>query len=143
MGVFDKLAFWKHDDLDTPKPDFGKDLGLGSDPGLTKHDDFADKGFAPKDDFTPTGGETAPTSPFDQPFPATRPSPAVPRQTGQAYSQQAQDPMAELKREIDLISSKIDTIRALIDAMNQRIVNIEHIARQEQEETPRKRSLTW
>ena len=36
-----------------------------------------------------------------------------------------------LKKELELISSKLDYLKASIEAVNQRLVNLEHLARQE------------
>lgn len=38
-----------------------------------------------------------------------------------------------LKKELELISSKLDYLKASIEAVNQRLVNLEHLARQEME----------
>jgi len=43
-----------------------------------------------------------------------------------------------LQKDLELISSKLDYLRASLDAINQRLVNIEHMARQGQE-TERRR----
>src|SRR3989338_5954006 len=38
-----------------------------------------------------------------------------------------------LQKELDLISSKLDYLKAGMEAINQRLANLEHMARQEQE----------
>ena len=43
---------------------------------------------------------------------------------------QQENPM---KKDLDLISSKLDYLKASIEAINQRLVNLEHLVRQEQQ----------
>ena len=126
MGFFRKLAFWKKDDLDFGMDDpfktslgandpLGKDIGAtqpGSDPlGSMKQD--------------PIGGMNAPS------FGAPPSSPTGYSSFSQPVPQQGASP------EIEVISAKLDAIKATMDSINQRLTNIERIANAEQEEKPR------
>ena len=112
MGMFSKLAFWKKDD------DFDfdnlaqKDLDLGMGKNGTPIQD--NLGLDEKSPFADhTAGLDAPTtnpySPQSQtPTPITPPAP-----TGMG------------DRDLELISSKLDTVKAILTSMDQRIANLE------------------
>lgn len=119
MGVFGKLAFWKR------KED--NDLGLPPLPG-------------PGDELgLPEIGQEAggyPAMPRQQQEPDIRPpylAPVTPQQY-QYYPQQA--PPRETNRDLELVSAKLDSIRASLESINQRLANIERVAYRE-EERPR------
>ena len=143
MGVFGKLAFWKKKDN---TGDLGKDFGLDKEFGL------GDSGMNPDSEF---GIET--TSPDKYPsFSNTsgmqgnfaqqglqqqsfQPNYSPPQQFGQPYqSQSYSDQNYVNSKNLEVISSKLDALRASIDSMNQRLANIEAIARGEQEDKKRR-----
>ena len=116
------LKFWKSkepeqlepmaDPMSNPSPGLpDQNLGLNEpDMGLGKGPDFPDHpGPAPVD---PLSGPPGGAQQFSQP--ASQPSPQY----------QAPDP----KKDFDLIIAKLDMIKAELDAMNQRILKIEHLA---------------
>ena len=127
MGIFDKLAFWKkEDDFDFDKlakkemgeSPLGKnDLGLNQQP--------------------PGLGEK---SPFDQPAPGTQPlpphleEPAFPGTQPVAPAPGVPTAVPAGGRELELINSKLDTIKALLTSMDQRIANLERAAGVEQKQ---------
>ena len=132
MGFFNKLAFWKKkDDLDN----LGKDLGLDKEFGLDLGAPSPDLGM---------GIEPAQQQPYQkypsfqqsgfQPQPSFQPQPAYQQQP--SYS--SNDNFIASKN-LEVISSKLDALRASIESINQRLANIEAIARGEQEDTRRKR----
>ena len=130
MGFFNKLAFWKKkDDLDN----LGKDLGLDKELGL-------DLGAGPSPDLG-MGIEPAQQQPY-QKYPSFQqssfqPQPSFQSQAFQQPSYQNDNYIAS--KNLEVISSKLDALRASLESINQRLANIEAIARGEQEDTRRKR----
>jgi len=126
MGFFSKLAFWKkRDELE----DIGKDLGIDKDLGL-------DIGAGPSPDLG-MGIEPQMQQPY-QKYPSFQ-------QTQQGF-QPAFQQQPSLSNEgyiasknLEVISSKLDALRASLESINQRLANIEAIARGEQEDTRRRR----
>ena len=137
MGFFSKLnPFKKKDDFD----DLGKDLDLGKDFGM-------DMNQGPSPDL---GAGLEPLSSGQQTFqkyPSFQgqqnfSSPSYPQPYQQpvqpSYPSAANDPYIASKN-LEIISSKLDALKASIDALNQRVANIESIARGEQEDQRRRR----
>jgi hypothetical protein len=130
MGALNKLMFWKKDD------------GFDFDSALNK--EMAPSGIPPVDnlglDNQPTGLEE--NSPFDHPAQPTATSPFTPQQAASPYAPQPQQQQAfqqPLQRpgfqqppqqndDLDLISSKLDTIKAQLSSIEQRLVNLERAA---------------
>ena len=128
MGFFDKLAFWKKkDDL----ADFGKDLGIDKDLGM-------DLSQGPSPDL---GMGIEPASSPQQAFNK------YPSFQQQSYQQQpafqqpsyTSDSNYIASKNLEVISSKLDALRVSLESINQRLANIEAIARGEQEDTRRRR----
>jgi len=131
MGVFSKIAFWKK------KNDFGdfeKDLGLDKDFGLGN----SETGMSPD---LGMGMETQ--------EPHKYPSYQQPQQSFQPYhqnlQQEYQQPVQQMSdrdyinsKSLEVISSKLDALKAAIESINQRLANIEAIAKGEQEEKKRR-----
>jgi hypothetical protein len=123
MGIFDKFAFWKkkEDDFDIDSL-ASKEMGL-------PHDEL---GL----DQQPPGLDEK--SPFDEPIPKE----ASPYRQQQQYQQPAapankyQAPNDELK-DIELLSSKLDTIKALLNSLDQRLANVERSMVTEQKQKQR------
>ena len=139
MGILDKLTFWKKKDdfsdlgkdLDLGK-DFGKDLGMdmnqGPSPDLGSGlEPMQSQPFQKYPSFQ--GQQNLPNPSFQQPYQ----QPAQP-----SYPSAANDPYIASKN-LEVISSKLDALKASIDALNQRVANIESIARGEQEDQRRRR----
>ena len=131
MGFFGKLAFWKKkDELE----DLGKDIGLDKDFGL-------DMGAGPSPDLG-IGIEPPPQAqqPY-QKYPSfQQPSFQQQFQPQPAFQQPAygNDTYINLKN-LEVISSKLDALRATLESVNQRLANIEAIARGEQEDSRKRR----
>lgn len=124
MGFFGKLFGKKEKDFDfTPPKD--SDLGLGPDLG----DNTAGLGGTPDLGTTPDVKaqqplptlEPVPEQSFQQPPPAPQPN------------LQPQDPTYVISKNLEVISSKLDALQATIESLNQRLINLENIARGEQE----------
>ena len=126
MGFFGKLAFWKKKD---ELGDIGKDFGIDRDLGL-------DIGTGPSPDLG-MGIDTGQQQPY-QKYPSFQ-------QTQQGFQPvfQQQPSLSNegyiASKNLEVISSKLDALRASLESMNQRLANIEAIARGEQEDTRRKR----
>lgn len=122
MGILNKLLFWRRDD----ELDFEQ---LAEQQFKTGHDDL---GLTP--DF-----EEKPLFPEPEPL-----RPAMPK--GSPYKQAtfqpqpAFTPPAEnLEKDLELISSKLDTIKAMLSSLDQRTANLERAAGVEQQ----KRQRLW
>lgn len=150
MSIFGKLAFWKKkDEFDEISKDlglgsdFGRDLGLGDDMGAGS----AMPGYGQEPSFDADFGaqQIAGTPQQLQP---------MRQQTYQAYQQQpmqAYTPVVSappptmqeqaLVKDIEIVSSKLDTLKATLENINHRLMEIERIAKGEQESS--KRSKGW
>ena len=131
MGIMDKLAFWKKKD---DFADIGKDLGIDKDFGM-------DSGPSPDLGLGIDQGQ-GPQQPF-QKYPSFQqpqnfPSYQAPQPFSQAPSYPSNDEFINSKN-LEVISSKLDALRASVESMNQRLANIEAIARGEQEEQRKRR----
>lgn len=127
MGFFGKLAFWKkRDDLG----DLGKELGLDKDLGL-------DIGAGPSPDLG-MGMEPSPTQQPYQKYPSFQQTSFQPQPAFQQPSYSSSDSYIASKN-LEVISSKLDALRVSLESINQRLANIEAIARGEQEDTRRRR----
>ena len=130
MGILDKVMFWKKDDL----KDFG-DLGNNSfssfqDP-LNKP--FAE-GFTDPGNFIGTGdqrGRQAMNATLEQntmsPFQSAYPQQPVFQQPVRPYQPQEHYPDVPVpsSNDFQVISAKLDAIKATLDALNQRMSNLE------------------
>lgn len=126
MGFFSKIAFWKKkDDLDQLGKDLGidKDLGLNSGAGLSP-----DLGM---------GIDANQAQPF-QKYPSFQPQQGFQSPSFQQPSYGTNDSYIASKN-LEVISSKLDALRASLESINQRLANIEAIARGEQEDTRKRR----
>lgn len=132
MGFFDKLTFWKKkDEFGDLGKDFGKDLGL--DTNQSPSPDLG-MGLEPLPSQQPF--QKYPSFPPQQNFQA--PNFQSPPSFQQAYPPASNDSYIASKN-LEVISSKLDALKASIDSLNQRVANIEAIARGEQEDQRRKR----
>jgi hypothetical protein len=131
MAFFDKLMFWKK------KDEFGgiglgdKNAALGSDlsSGLPSSDTGLSTGTADSGYGLPT-----PASPI-QP---AQPSYQQPQPVFQPQFQPSSQPQGLMQDKIDLISSKLDVLKASLESINQRLTNLENIARGEESASRKK-----
>jgi|SRR3989344_1307050 len=133
MAFFDKLAFWKKkDDLGDLGKDLGmdKDLGLGMDTGPSPD---LGMGLEPQQQQPFQKYPSFQQNNFSQPGFQVQPAFQAPQQP----SYQGDSYIAS--KNLEVISSKLDALRATMESINQRLANIEAIARGEQEDTRRRR----
>ncbi len=129
MGFFGKLFGKKEKEFDfAPPKDSDLGLGIGA------------------EDTTPGLGGTSdlgsyPDTRTQQPLPTFEPAPSTQFQHFPQPQQsfQAQDPTYVLGKNLEVISSKLDALRAAIESINQRLINLENIARGEEDRTNRYR----
>ena len=130
MGFLDKLMFWKKKDefenigLGEKGTPAGLDLGLG--PDLGAGTDLG-QGLS----MQPPGSQ--PSIPSIQ-QPHQQPSFSAPNMQPQAQNQDY-----TTNKNLEVISSKLDALRASLDSINQRLVNLEGIARGEEQQRYRKK----
>ncbi len=143
MGILDKIMFWK-------KTDEFADVGLGEKENLAFGNEF---NAAPGTGLGPTPGSgTEPgmdqgLGQQNQGF--TPPGPTPPQPSAPSYPSQPQfqpqppsyaNPQQDLEaKSLEVISSKLDAIRASIESLNQRLANLEAIARGEEEQGRKRR----
>jgi len=143
MGMIDKLMFWKKEpklDLDThldmgpdpaPAPNFGMPQEQGYDQNLGMPSSGIDSGFQPQNyhqPYNPVSGPSAPSSgAFDQPRVVHDPI-----QSPQAMQSDSHE------KNLEIISMKLDNIKAAIENMNQRLINIERLAVDSTRQQPRR-----
>lgn len=150
LGLFSKLKFWKKEpefDFNSNMPNanaFGQGYGMNQDNTGLGADMQNPLGRAPgfgPDPF-PSGQENFPQQQgYDSPSAFQQLNEQHPLGQGQAFSQQPSygQPVLPIQKDIEIISAKIDALRAAVESMNQRIINIESIAKQEQEKQYRAR----
>lgn len=134
MSLLGKLAFWKK------KDEFG-DIGLG-DKGMGSDFGGSDLGIGstPSGPESPEGGYGLPTQPTQSSLiPPQQPSAPQP-----SFQPQFQPPPPQQQagfstdKDLEVISSKLDALRAALDSINQRLANLEAIARGGEEQNKRR-----
>ncbi len=131
MSIFGKLAFWKREDDfnfdDIASKDMGQDLFKGDDLGLKEQpltqekDPFAMPTEKEQPSFSPPGEQTSGIQQLRE-------------QTQQTKQYQQSATTGISARDVDLLSSKLDTIKALLNSMDQRMANLERSSGVERKE---------
>jgi len=124
--------FWKkEDDFDFDRmtqQEMGKSSGFGQDP-LSQNSGFSDEKSPFASD--PLGGSLGGKSQFDQ-APVSRPDqPASMESWKQQYN------TGGSSKDIELINSKLDTLKAILTSMDQRLSNLERNSGNEQQQKQR------
>ena len=122
MGIFDKLKFWKkEDDFDFDSlTNTGKDPFAGDDLGLNKPQEAAPSmGMNEKSPFEQLDQHAAGMA--GEPAPAPMPQASPSRGGGGG-------------RDLELVNSKLDTIKALLNSIDQRVANLERASGVQKEE---------
>ena len=130
MSILDKIMFWKK------KYEFSN-IGLGDKENLAFGDEFGAQPGVPGANLPGLGSDPGqglgpqPAAPQGPSIPTFQPSP--PQQPGY-------NPQQDLEaKSLEVISSKLDALRASVDSLNQRLANLEAIARGEEDQSRRKR----
>ena len=112
MSLFSKLKFWhKEDDLDF---DSLADKEMGKMPPSDFGTDHASSGTDEKSFFPPEPEAESLSSPRFQ----SSPSPS--RTAGSTFT-----PSSGSNRDLELINSKLDTLKAILNSMDQRLTHLE------------------
>ena len=119
MGILDKIMFWKKDEFSS--------LGLGD-------DDFS-MGAAPfKDEPKAMPGELTGRSEGPPTMGAEEPKFNVPKYEEVAAPRRPEaPPMYSHSKDMEIISAKLDSVRASLESINTRLASLERIARGEYE----------
>ena len=150
MAVLDKLKFWKKKDpiLDYTQDPFGNtpsNLGLS---GGTGHD-FVGKGMdstfpqthqEPDDEF-PTFGMRPPSHEPEPTQFTPMQQPASPNQASQSSNSGHME--THLQKDMEIISSKLDTVKVMLEHLSQRLEKIERMAEDQQESSSPRRRGRW
>jgi len=141
MGFLDKVMFWKKKDefadigLGGEKDNlaFGNDLGAGQQvPGANP------PGLGPTPGLGPDPGMQGNIG--QQPNQGMQPPGPTMPSFAQQPPQPTYEPIQEMNsKNLEVISSKLDALRASIESLNQRLANLETIARGDEEQSRRKR----
>ena len=122
MSIFSKLAFWKKDDDfnfdDIAGKDMGQNLFKGDDLGLKEQPLTPEK-----DPFAMPTEKEQPS--FSPPAEQTSGIQQLQEQNQQTMQPQQRAATGISARDVDLLSSKLDTIKALLNSMDQRIAHLE------------------
>ena len=123
MGILNKLMFWKHDDeldFDTLANESLK-TGIKDDP-LDLNHDIEERSPFPEEPIKPV---TVRGTPYKQTTYQQPQSPATFSQT------------ENMQKDLELISSKLDTIKAMLSSLDQRTANLERAAGVQQQRRER------
>lgn len=124
MGILNKILFWRHDDeLDFEKlADQQLKTGIKDDPLLES--DFEERSPFPEQE------PVRPTAPRGSPYKQTTFQQAQPPA---AFAQSAEN----ITKDLELISSKLDTIKVMLSSLDQRTANLERAAGVQQQRRER------
>ena len=127
--MLDKLMFWKKKD---DFADFDKGFGLGADSGAPNLTDFSSDqnvglGQDPVDSMQGFSPPKQPQQPFSGQLPPITPQTQTPISMQQAPMPTPQHDVI-VGKDIEIISSKLDALRASLESINQRLANLERIA---------------
>ena len=115
MSLFSKLAFWKKDDDLNFDNLADKELNQGTaEGGMPVHDNL---GLEEK---SPFGDPPTELNQANEPF--------SPQRSAEVPPQQPTQQLTSGNRDLELISSKLDTIKAILGSLDQRIANLEKLS---------------
>jgi hypothetical protein len=142
MGFLDKIMFWKKGDSLDLGNDFGMDPSQGFGNGSFGANQSMNQGMGtnqglPSEPSMPNFGGYPSAHTFDDSQFGGEPKFTV-REIPRQESYQQQNYTAE--KNMEIISSKLDALKAGIESLNQRLANLERIAQGEQETHRRQRN---
>jgi hypothetical protein len=141
MSFFGKLAFWKRD----PPIDLNAGLDTNFDPAPSPYG--APGGFgSPQGDFGSPHFDTPQQDAFGTPQPYGRQGFEQPRIISETPNPYAQgNPSIQrdtYDKNLEIVSMKLDNLKVALENINQRLMNIERIAMDSQQE-PQRRKPNW
>jgi hypothetical protein len=144
LSIFSKLAFWKKGESSNDE------FGLGNDPMMNFGDNMGNSQFnsgfqqqpkVPKafeEEVDPTGGSYSTNFAPKNYAEAKRPAddffqPQKPFSVATSSS----DSSYHAAKDFEIVSSKLDALRAAIESINQRLINVEDLLRREKKDKDR------
>jgi hypothetical protein len=125
MGILNKIMFWKKDDFDFEdfaKKDMNPDLGAGANP-MGKPSSFGSD--VKQDSFGMKEPDLGMSRSIDESsYSKPQQTPQMPGFGGQ-NQQATNNSGASSNKDLELINSKLDTIKAILGSLDQRLANIE------------------
>jgi hypothetical protein len=130
MGLFDKLKFWKKEEV--PEFELGKYPGLEAAPPGTAMPEMAPPG-GPGITEIPHLEELGPVPPPPTPLGA-RPfaPPGMPAPS--AFAPVPSAPAQDMTRDMQIVQAKLDTLKVLLDSINARLERMERMQQPKEEE---------
>ncbi len=123
--MLDKVFFWRHKEEPLIKP---PELGLGRERELGLGLDESELGPA-TGPTPPMQGPPPSLGPPETPAPPSLGPPETPAPAPSALAQaQAAMPQTSIEKDIQILSAKLDSLKAILENIHQRLVNIERIA---------------
>ncbi len=123
MGFLKRL-FGKKDDFDLDAPLPGE--GLPGEKPIQGLNDFSKDTSLPTDNLGLDEKPVIPDEPQSSGLPSHLEDPLAPSQP--ALTKTAPTPPGTPQRDLELINSKLDTLKAILTSMDQRIANLEKVA---------------
>ena len=141
MSIFNRFGFGKNKEIPSPENDNFGEMNFRND-------------FPPKDNFNDQTGlgqignqpdnlglpSSSPGPQFEQ-IPDTPPS--QPSSFNELNKTKSDSDLNTLSKNIEVISSKVDTLKAILDNLSYKIEKIEKIAEGEKEEEPKRSYNGW
>lgn len=136
MSFFDKMMFWKKDDFDDLGKDFNFDKPPMNDVGTNFNMDEISKPPIDNGFSTPSGLSLERNDGFGGSRPGGMQNNNFGGMNNNFQQSQPQNMQqnngAGSSRDMELISAKLDAIKAMLENVNQRLINIENLANAEQ-----------
>jgi len=142
MSLLNKIPFFKHKEVPIPEQDsLGGNMGLGSQDSLSDQTGLGNVGDQADRIGLPSSQSSSPGPQFEPVQESLASQPSSFNEMHQK-SLSKNDDLQALSKNVEVISSKVDTIKAILDNLSQKIEKIEKIAEGEKEE-PQKGYGRW
>lgn len=131
MGILDKIMFWKKDDFSSLGLGDDDDFSMGSAPETTPN--FSQEPKKPLPGEMTGTSEMPPGMGSEEPKGYGMPKYEELQQQQQPQRRDMPNMYPQSNKDMEIISAKLDSIRASLESMNTRLANLERIARGEYE----------